>query len=108
MMFGRVCGKVAGTKRSKMQLNPGAQVRGVDGVLPLMSGAGRFVFVTSHLAHFYAERRLSGPYAPVAASKYAGEQALRARRTEFANLGISLVVVSGDRIEGAIVVGKID
>jgi 3-oxoacyl-[acyl-carrier protein] reductase len=85
-----------------MRLNLDAQVGVVDGALPLMSGAGRIVFVTSHMAHFYAERGMSGPYEPVAASKYAGEQALRARRTEFANLGIGLVVVSGDMIEGTI------
>jgi 3-oxoacyl-[acyl-carrier protein] reductase len=85
-----------------MQLNLDAQVCVVDGALPLMSSAGRIVLVTSHMAHFYAERGMSGPYEPVAASKYAGEQALRARRTEFANLGIALVVVSGDMIEGTI------
>ncbi|MGA2398040.1 MAG: SDR family oxidoreductase [Steroidobacteraceae bacterium] len=85
-----------------MQLNLDAQVRIVDGALPMMSGGGRIVFVTSHMAHFYAEKGSTGPYEPVAASKYAGEQALRARRTEFANLGIDLVVVSGDMIEGTI------
>jgi hypothetical protein len=45
---------------------------------------------------------MSGPYQPVAASKYAGEQALRARRAEFDKMGIALVVVSGDMIEGTI------
>jgi NAD(P)-dependent dehydrogenase (short-subunit alcohol dehydrogenase family) len=85
-----------------MQLNLGAQVGVVDGALPLLSPTGRIVFVTSHMAHFYAERGMSGPYEPVAASKYAGEQALRARRTELANLRIGLVVVSGDMIEGTI------
>lgn len=85
-----------------MQLNLDAQVRVVDSVLPLMPAAGRIVFVTSHMAHFYASKGVCGPYEPVAASKYAGEQALRARRTEFAKLGISFVVVSGDMIEGTI------
>ena len=85
-----------------MQLNLTAQVMVVDLALPLMPRGGRIVFVTSHMAHFYAERGMSGPYEPVAASKYAGEQALRARRTEFAELGIALVVVSGDMIEGTI------
>jgi len=45
---------------------------------------------------------MSGPYAPVAASKHAGEQALRARRDEFDKRDIALVVVSGDMIEGTI------
>jgi 3-oxoacyl-[acyl-carrier protein] reductase len=85
-----------------MQLNLEAQVSVVDRALPLMSGGGRIVFVTSHMAHFYAEKGMTGPYEPVAASKYAGEQALRARRTEFENIGIDLVVVSGDMIEGTI------
>jgi 3-oxoacyl-[acyl-carrier protein] reductase len=42
------------------------------------------------------------PYQPVAASKFAGEQALRARQTEFADRGIALAIVSGDMIEGTI------
>ncbi len=58
--------------------------------------------MTSHMAHFYAERGMLGPYQPVAASKHAGEQALRARRAEFAELGIHLAIVSGDMIEGTI------
>ena len=41
-------------------------------------------------------------YEPVAASKYAGEQALRARQDEFAALGIRLLVVTGDLVEGTI------
>lgn len=85
-----------------MQLNLTAQVSVVDLALPLMPNGGRIVFVTSHLAHFYADRGVKGPYEPVAASKYAGEQALNARRPEFNALGISLVVVSGDMIEGTI------
>lgn len=85
-----------------MRLNFEGQVRMVDCALPLMPMGGRIVFVTSHMAHFYAAKGMAGPYEPVAASKYAGEQALCARRAEFANLGISLVVVSGDMIEGTI------
>lgn len=85
-----------------MQLNLTAQVRLVDAALPLMRSGGRIVFVTSHMAHFHGERPIDGPYEPVAASKYAGEQALRARTDEFANRGIGFVVVSGDMIEGTI------
>jgi 3-oxoacyl-[acyl-carrier protein] reductase len=85
-----------------MQLNLAAQVQLVDASLSLMPRGGRIVFVTSHMAHFYGERPIVGPYEPVAASKYAGEQALRARATEFANRGIGFVVVSGDMIEGTI------
>lgn len=85
-----------------MQLNLTAQVRMVDAALPIMPRGGRIVFVTSHMAHFHGERPIAGPYEPVAASKYAGEQALRARNEEFASRGISFVVVSGDMIEGTI------
>lgn len=85
-----------------MQLNLTAQMRVVDLALPLMPRGARIVFVTSHMAHFYGERGMSGPYEPVAASKYAGEQALRARCAELGKMGIALVVVSGDMIEGTI------
>lgn len=85
-----------------MQLNLNAQIQVVDLALQLMPRGSRIVFVTSHMAHFYGNRGVSGPYEPVAASKYAGEQALRARRDEFDKKGIALVVVSGDMIEGTI------
>lgn len=85
-----------------MQLNLGAQLRLVDLSLTWMPRDARIVFVTSHMAHFYAERGMVGPYQPVAASKYAGEQALRGRRAELAQLGIHLAIVSGDMIEGTI------
>jgi 3-oxoacyl-[acyl-carrier protein] reductase len=85
-----------------MQLNLTAQLRLVDVSLKWVPQGGRIVFVTSHMAHFYAERGVTGPYQPVAASKYAGEQALRGRRAELAKLGIRLAIVSGDMIEGTI------
>lgn len=85
-----------------MDLNLTAQIGLVDASLPLIPRGGRIVFVTSHMAHFYAERGMAGPYQPVAASKYAGEQALRGRKTEFADRGIALAIVSGDMIEGTI------
>jgi 3-oxoacyl-[acyl-carrier protein] reductase len=85
-----------------MELNLTAQVRVVDLGLPLMPRGSRIIFVTSHMAHFYGDRGVSGPYHPVAASKYAGEQALRARRAELDKMGIALIVVSGDMIEGTI------
>jgi NAD(P)-dependent dehydrogenase (short-subunit alcohol dehydrogenase family) len=85
-----------------MQLNLTAQERLVSLALPLMPKGGRVVFVTSHLAHFYGEKPVYAAYEPVAASKKAGEEALRARIPELAEKGISLVVVSGDLIEGTI------
>ena len=85
-----------------MQLNLHAQVNLTNAALPLMASGGRIVFVTSHLAHFHHEKPMDGIYAPVAASKRAGEDALRAKIDEFAARDISLVVVSGAAIEGTI------
>lgn len=83
-------------------LNRDAQLRLLDEVLPLMPTGGRVVFVTSHQAHFYGTHPVLAQYEPVAASKHAGEQALRARVPELAARGVDLVVVSGDVIEGTV------
>jgi len=85
-----------------MELNLTAQERLVDLVVPHMPIGGRIVFVTSHLAHFYGQKTVNDLYVPVAASKYAGEQALRDRISKLTDIGISLAVVSGDLIEGTI------
>lgn len=85
-----------------MRINLTAQTRALDLALPLMPQGGRVVFVTSHLAHFHGERPVYPSYEPVAASKKAGEDALRSRIPELAARGVSLVVVSGDVIEGTI------
>jgi NAD(P)-dependent dehydrogenase (short-subunit alcohol dehydrogenase family) len=85
-----------------MRLNRDAQVDLVRQALPLMPVGGKIVFVTSHLAHFHGEQPVMDAYEPVAASKYAGEKALRAMIPEFEAAGIGFVVVSGDLIEGTI------
>jgi 3-oxoacyl-[acyl-carrier protein] reductase len=85
-----------------MQLNLDAQINLVKGALPLMRPAGRIVFVTSHLAHFCETKPVYDGYEPVAKSKKAGEDALRSMVPKLAELGIRLVVVSGDLIEGTI------
>ena len=85
-----------------MNLNAVAQERVVDVALPLMPEGGRIIFITSHLAHFHGQKPVYAAYEPVAASKKAGEQALRARIPELSSKGVSLVVVSGDLIEGTI------
>jgi NAD(P)-dependent dehydrogenase (short-subunit alcohol dehydrogenase family) len=82
------------------ELNKTAQVRTLDAALPLMPEGGRVVFVTSHLAHFHGEKPVPEIYEPVAASKRAGEDALRLRIPELASRGVSMVVVSGDLIDG--------
>lgn len=83
-----------------MHLNRGAQMDTVDEALPLMADGGRVVFVTSHMAHFHGQQDGLDVYEPVAASKRAGEDALRARLPELAARGTSIVVVSGDLIDG--------
>lgn len=85
-----------------MRLNLTAQVETVSALLDLLPAGGRIVFVTSHWAHFHGQRPVLPAYEPVAASKRAGEQALRARIPELAARGVGLVVVSGDVIEGTI------
>lgn len=87
-----------------MRLNRDAQLRLVDSFLPLMPAGGRIVFVTSHQAHFYPDRPVPDGYAPVAASKRAGEDALCALQPEFDRCRIGFSVVSGDMIDGTIIV----
>lgn len=85
-----------------MRLNHDAQVGLVREAVPLMPKGGRIVFVTSHLAHFHGQQPVLPEYEPVAASKRAGEDALRAMIPDLEPAGISLVVVSGDLIDGTI------
>jgi len=85
-----------------MVLNRDAQVGLVRTALPSMRSGGRVVFVTSHLAHFHGEQPVLPEYEPVAASKKAGETALRAMLPDLQAAGVSFVVVSGDLIDGTI------
>lgn len=85
-----------------MQLNRDAQVALLDAVVPILAPGARVVFVTSHQAHFIETVPTMPEYVPVALSKRAGEDALRAKIPELAEKGIEFVVVSGDMIEGTI------
>jgi NAD(P)-dependent dehydrogenase (short-subunit alcohol dehydrogenase family) len=85
-----------------MQLNRDAQLNVLDAALPLLGEGSRVVFVTSHQAHFIHTTPTMPEYEPVARSKRAGEDALRARIPALAEKGIGFVVVSGDMIEGTI------
>jgi NAD(P)-dependent dehydrogenase (short-subunit alcohol dehydrogenase family) len=85
-----------------LQLNRDAQVRAVELARPLLAPGSRIVFVTSHQAHFIATTPTMPEYEPVARSKRAGEDALRALLPDLEQAGIELVVVSGDMIEGTI------
>lgn len=85
-----------------LRLNHDAQLATLDVLLPLLQPGGVVVFVTSHWAHFYGQHQLIDAYIPIAVSKRAGEDALRARIPALAERGVRLVVVSGDIIEGTI------
>lgn len=89
-----------------LRLNRDAQVRLATLALPLIPAGGRIVFVTSHQAHFHTHGGAPLPdgYEPIAASKRAGEDALRALIPEFAAHGVGFVVVSGDMIDGTIII----
>ena len=85
-----------------LQLNRDAQVNVLQAALPLLREGARVVFVTSHQAHFIETTPTMPEYLPVALSKRAGEDALRALIPELEQRGIGFVVVSGDMIEGTI------
>lgn len=85
-----------------MQLNRDAQVNLLTAALPLLGDGSRVVFVTSHQAHFIENTPTMPEYEPVAKSKRAGEDALRAMIPDLQAKGVEFVVVSGDMIEGTI------
>ncbi|SMQ67524.1 NAD(P)-dependent dehydrogenase, short-chain alcohol dehydrogenase family [Agreia sp. VKM Ac-1783] len=85
-----------------MTLNRDAQVNVLTNAVPLLAPGSRVVFVTSHQAHFIHTTETMPEYVPVALSKRAGEDALRALVPELDEKGIEFVVVSGDMIEGTI------
>jgi 3-oxoacyl-[acyl-carrier protein] reductase len=85
-----------------MELNLTAQVRVLDAMFPMMPAGGSIVYVTSHLAHFYGRKPVYAAYEGIAASKKAGEDALRSRLSEFEAHGLRLAIVSGDMIDGTI------
>jgi NAD(P)-dependent dehydrogenase (short-subunit alcohol dehydrogenase family) len=85
-----------------MRINRDAQLALLEAALPLMPPSGVVVFVTSHWAHLYGQIEQLPNYTPIAETKHAGEQALRAQQAMLARRGIRLIVVTGDLIEGTI------
>ena len=85
-----------------MVLNRDAQVNLLTRAVPMLGEGARVVFVTSHQAHFIASTPTMPEYEPVARSKRAGEDALRALVPQLDEAQIEFVVVSGDMIEGTI------
>jgi NAD(P)-dependent dehydrogenase (short-subunit alcohol dehydrogenase family) len=95
---------VAANPDYPMLINRDTQLAILDRTLPLMPSGGTVVFVTSHWAHRYGAVRQLPEYEPVARTKHAGEQAIRARQPEFEERGVRLIVVTGDMVEGTITV----
>jgi NAD(P)-dependent dehydrogenase (short-subunit alcohol dehydrogenase family) len=85
-----------------LRLNRDAQVAMVQEARPLMTSGARIVYVTSHQAHFFGTAEELPEYVPVAQSKRAGEDALRALIPDLEEAGIGFVTVSGDMIVGTI------
>ena len=85
-----------------MRINRDAQVASLDALVPALATGASVVHVTSHWAHLYGTVPQLPDYEPVARSKHAGEQALRARIGDLAGRGIRLLVVTGDLVEGTI------
>ncbi|HLZ47595.1 MAG TPA: SDR family oxidoreductase [Candidatus Limnocylindria bacterium] len=85
-----------------MRINRDAQNATVDALLPLLARPATIVFVTSHWAHLFGTVAQLPDYEPVARSKRAGEDLLRARIGTLAERGIRLLVVTGDLVEGTI------
>lgn len=84
------------------RLNRDAQLANVDAALPLLRPGSTIVFITSHWAHLYGRVEQLPAYEGVAASKHAGEVALRERQAALTARGIRLLIVTGDLIEGTI------
>ncbi|UNK44495.1 SDR family oxidoreductase [Arthrobacter sulfonylureivorans] len=91
-----------------LRLNRDAQVNMLKAAAEVMPTGSRVVFVTSHQAHFIRTVPTMPEYEPVALSKRAGEDALRDLLPELEAKGISLVVVSGDMIEGTVTATLLD
>jgi len=78
------------------RINRDAQRRLALRAVPLMPAGGHIIFVTSHAAHFFPHRAVPKGQTAIAASKWAGETALYAMRSEFRSAGVHLTVVSGN------------
>lgn len=91
-----------------LRLNRDAQVNMLRTAAAVMPEGSRVVFVTSHQAHFVDQTATLDAYEPVARSKRAGELALREEIPALDAKGISLVVISGDMVEGTVTATLLD
>jgi NAD(P)-dependent dehydrogenase (short-subunit alcohol dehydrogenase family) len=85
-----------------LQINHDAQIALLEDARPLLRPDSTVVFVTSHWAHRYGAVAQLPDYEPVAASKHAGEQGIRALIPALTEQHIRVLVVTGDLIDGTI------
>lgn len=87
-----------------MRINRDAPELLARSAVPLLPVGGRIVFVTSHQAHFHGLKPVPADYVPIAVSKRAGEDRLLNMRAELSSRGVAVTVVSGDMIDGTMIV----
>lgn len=85
-----------------LRINRDAQLALLEDAQPLMRPGSTVVFVTSHWAHRYGDVTQLPDYEPVAASKHAGEQGIRALIPALTERQVRVLVVTGDLIDGTI------
>jgi 3-oxoacyl-[acyl-carrier protein] reductase len=78
------------------KINEEAPAALVRGILPRARDGAVIIFLTSHEAHFFGTQPTYEGYAPIAASKHAGEQRLKALAHLMQARGVQLNVISGD------------
>ena len=111
-----VLNAAGGLERDRLEADPyyarhincDAQVALVELALPLMPIGSAIVFVTSHWSHLYGQIQQLPWYETVAATKHAGEVALRAMQPRLADAGVRLLVASGDIIKGTFMASQLE
>lgn len=93
---------VAENQDYPLRINRDAQRDLLDALRSLLKPGATVVFVTSHWAHRYGEVEQLPDYEPVASSKHAGEDAVRALIPELTAQNVRVLVVTGDLIDGTI------
>lgn len=85
-------------------VNVDSQVELAKNLSSLMRESGNIVYVTSHWAHLHRQVQLPPfSYYPVASSKHAGEEALKAAIPQISDREIHLVIVTGGLVTGTFV-----
>ncbi|MBO0681685.1 MAG: SDR family oxidoreductase [Candidatus Dormibacteraeota bacterium] len=92
--------RLAADPHYPMAINRDAQLECVDALLPRLTRPATVVYLTSHWAHLHGRIPQLPIYEPIAASKQAGETALREHLR--AHPEVRLLIVTADMVEGAV------